>query len=306
MLKQGFSVCVALVSLCLWLEINAADTDGLNSEKLKLLPRYCGLAIPNRLTAGNTQLFEYPWMALLQYDHDGQIEHGCSGALINNRYVLTAAHCLVNRTEFQLLNVRLGELDKSQYIDCYVYSPGHDDTEKDCAEPAEDYGVESTTIHPDYDQKTSQNDIGLIRLNRNVTMHDNTSPICLPVASSLRSAAIPRLIATGWGTCGNQTGSNTLQRSLLASVDSVECSRAISEDQKGVPISADQICATRFAGMDVGGPVGQVMPHSHAAHKFVLLGIASGVMDRCEREEVPGVYSRVASYMQWILETIYA
>lgn len=76
---------------------------GLASDKLKLLPRYCGLSISDRLVGGKyAQLFEYPWIALLQYDHDGEIEHGCSGTLINNRYVLTAAQCLANRTDFQL------------------------------------------------------------------------------------------------------------------------------------------------------------------------------------------------------------
>ncbi|XP_029718226.2 melanization protease 1 [Aedes albopictus] len=299
MFKRGFTFCVALVGLCLWLEIRA-DTGGLDAEKLKLLPRYCGFAIYNRVTRGNsTQLFENPWIALLQYAHDDQIEHGCSGALINNRYVLTAAHCLVNRTEFQLLNVRLGEFDKSQYSDCTNVG---DDSEKDCAEPADDYDIESIALHPDYDGKTSQNDIGLIRLNRDVTMHDNTSPICLPTESTLRSAAIPKLIARGWGTCGNQTGSSALQASVLTPVDGMECNRAIP----GVSVSGDQICATRFTGMDVGGPVAAVMPHSHGAPKFVQLGIASGAMELCERADVPGVYTRVASYMEWILETIRA
>ncbi|XP_001656656.2 melanization protease 1 [Aedes aegypti] len=302
--QTTFTVWFAL-SLVLWLGIRA-DADGLASDKLKLLPRYCGLSISDRLVGGKyAQLFEYPWIALLQYDHDGEIEHGCSGTLINNRYVLTAAQCLANRTDFQLLNVRLGELDKSQYLDCSVYETG-DEAEKDCADPADDYGVETIRIHPEYNHETFQNDIGLIRLNRDVVMHDNTNPICMPIATSVRSATTSKLVGIGWGTCGTQQSSNLLQKSLLTPVDSVECNRALSAGQIEMQVSAAQICATRFTGMDIGGPIGAVMPHSHAGPKFVQVGIASGAVGYCERENVPGVYVRVANYMDWILDTIHA
>lgn len=302
MIERLFLVSLAL-SLSLWSEVRA-NTDDLPPEKLKLLPRYCGLAVASSgIQGSSTKLFEYPWIAALQYDHDGDIQHGCSGSLINNRYVLTAAHCLTNKTDSQLFNVRLGEFDKSQYIDCDVHD-AEDGVEKDCAEPAEDYGVESITIHPDYHQESFRNDIGLIRLNRDVTMHDNTSPICLPVTSSLRSSTIPKYIGTGWGTCANQTGANTLQSSDLTAVDTVECNRAVSNDQAGARVSETQTCATRFKGMDIGGALGAVMSHSHAGQKFVQFGIASGAVDSCAREGVPGVYTRVASYMEWILDTI--
>ncbi|XP_062540198.1 CLIP domain-containing serine protease B10-like [Armigeres subalbatus] len=280
-------------SLCLWLEIKA-DTHGPNSDKLKLLSRFCGVSVLDRIFQGQyAQIFRNPWIALLQYEHDGEIEHGCSGSLINNRYVLTAASCLTNKTDVQLLNIRLGELDKSQYQDCVSY--GSDIAEKDCAEPADDYGVESIAIHPEYNQQTFLNDIGLIRLNKNVTMHDNTSPICLPITAMQPPPTITRFTAIGWGTCGNRTGSNALLQSMLTSMDNVECGREISEHQ---------ICATRYTGIDVGGPLATPMPHLHAGLRFVQLGVASGAVDSCAQDGYPGVYTRVSSYIEWILETI--
>lgn len=246
--------------------------------------------------SGKADLFQYPWIALLQYEHGGEIEHGCSGSLINNRYVLTAASCLTGKTDFELLNVRLGEFDKNKYQDCTNY--GLDEGEKECAEPADDYGVESIAIHPEYNQQTFLNDIGLIRLNKNVTMHDNTYPICLPITSVQPTPTIhpvPRYIATGWGTCGNRTGSNTLQHSKITSTEGAECGR---------PIHERKMCATGYTGIDVGGPLGSLMPHLHTGFKFVQLGVASGVVDSCAQEGALGVYTRVTSYIDWILDTI--
>lgn len=53
------------------------------------------------LNGEQTQLNEYPWMALLQYRLKSGVgtKFACGGSVISKRYVLTAAHCVTGEIE---------------------------------------------------------------------------------------------------------------------------------------------------------------------------------------------------------------
>lgn len=91
------------------------------------------------------------------------------------------------------VGVRLGEYDTTKEIDCLGNT---------CADPILYMGVEEKIPHEGYNEKNKNraNDIGLIRLNGDVTYTDYVRPICLPTSvKSPRTLTNEKLVSAGWG-----------------------------------------------------------------------------------------------------------
>lgn len=59
----------------------------------------CGLSYTNRIIGGKlVSDGQYPWLARLGYTTKikGRYVYLCGGALVNKKFVITAAHCLQN------------------------------------------------------------------------------------------------------------------------------------------------------------------------------------------------------------------
>nr|CAD7417567.1 unnamed protein product [Timema cristinae]CAD7418705.1 unnamed protein product [Timema cristinae] len=104
----------------------------------------------------------------------------CTGSLISDLYVMTAAHCVRTRTGKKLVRVRLGSIDLNSRSD-----------------DSEEFQVEdSFVVHPGYSTIRSYNDIALIRLPRKVKLNERLFPACLYTREDLPRG--PFTIA-GWG-----------------------------------------------------------------------------------------------------------
>jgi secreted trypsin-like serine protease len=105
----------------------------------------------------------WPWQVMLQVDGSFY----CGGSLLNDRWILTAAHCTRDEYQAQLLasqyTVRLGSIHASG-------------TDSDL----EVSSVDRVFPNPSYDSSLIVNDVGLLRLTRPVAFTDTIRPICLP------------------------------------------------------------------------------------------------------------------------------
>ncbi|KAL9700343.1 hypothetical protein quinque_003784 [Culex quinquefasciatus] len=267
----------------------------------------CGQTSDNRIVGGSiAQLDEYPWLARIQYyKSNKRFGFHCGGVLINERYVLTAAHCIQSvPSSWTVYKIRLGEYDSQQDPECSY----HD--EEDCADSVRDVLVSSYYVHEDYFQENGAdyNDLALIRLMQPVEYTSFIQPICLPTTEDLKNLDVEGLKMTvaGWGQTENKTASRYKMYLEVPSWNNDRCGEAFSS--VNVDIIETQLCAGGVKGQDScrGDSGGPLMKTERVGGKvaWFLKGIVSFGTEKCGTENVPGVYTRISKYMDWILENI--
>ncbi|KAB0802529.1 hypothetical protein PPYR_04715 [Photinus pyralis] len=244
-------------------------------------PCTCSCGVRNdatRIVGGQTTAQnEFPWMCRLSYFN----RFYCGGMLINDRYVLTAAHCVKGFMWF-MIKVTFGEHDRC------------DDKKR----PESRYVIRAITgafsfLHFD-------NDIALLRLNDRVPITDAISPVCLPKDTD--DLYVGRKgIAAGWGTLQEEGKPSCLLQEVEVPIISNEECRATNYSEK--MISDNMMCAGYPATGgkdscqgDSGGPFIIERPDK----RYSLIGVVSWG-NGCARPGYPGVYTRVTRYLDWIL-----
>ncbi|XP_012527985.1 melanization protease 1 [Monomorium pharaonis] len=282
--------------------------DVTNHPNLRLLDHQaCGPITRPKVVNGNkTAIFEYPWMALITYQRTGKPnpEYLCGGSIISSRYILTAAHCVtLLPSDVRLIGVRIGEHDISKERDCETDLNGR---EVVCAERYQDLDVDSFYFHPGYTKTKQQNDIALIRVN--VTMSftpQNVKPICLPFGSAINLTK-KKAVVTGWGLTEYDLTSSELLQAKLPIVPNDRCEEIYKPSKE---IWYKQLCAGGQMAVDScngdsGGPLQASSKYNNLIMRIVQYGIVSYGMTPCGIEGIPGVYTNVAYYMDWILNTM--
>jgi secreted trypsin-like serine protease len=243
-----------------------------------------------RIVGGGVASYaEWPWQISLRQYKNGQFKHKCGAALLTNKWVVTAAHCVKDISPSNLM-VRAGEyhvLNKNE------------------AHPHIDRRVMKVVTHKQFDKFTYENDIALLELHGGtVEYQPNIIPVCLPTSDN--NLVGQRGWVTGWGRLSEYGQISPVLREVnLPIISNERCMRMYRNSGQNEWIPDIFMCAGTASGGsdscegDSGGPlVVQGKDGRYQLAGIISWGIGCGDRNR------PGVYTRISKFRSWINNVI--
>jgi len=224
--------------------------------------------------------YEWPWIAALL--NNGR--QFCGGSLIDQKHILTAAHCVAHMSRYDVaaLRVRLG--------DYQIKTEGETDTFESKAA--------RVVRHKGFSQQTLHTDVAVITLETPVpTNHPHIAPVCLPPQGG-PSYAGQTATVIGWGSLKeNGPQPNTLQEVTVKIWDNKVCKETYGNAAPG-GIEPHMLCAGQKGKDSCSGDSGGPMQIGSGS-TWTQIGVVSWGIG-CGKSHYPGVYSRITELRNWI------
>ncbi|XP_030752524.1 transmembrane protease serine 9-like [Sitophilus oryzae] len=240
---------------------------------LVLFQIYFSLATPlnleqNRYTivgGENASILDYPYQVEVLYSNS----HSCGGSILNNKFILSAAHCF-GSAQASDITIRAGS--------SYSASGG------------QILQVKTINAHPDYDPYTQENDVAVLELATDLTYGPGVAPIELP-SNTTTFVDDQAANATGWGYTVRYGpyAAAQLQHITVSLLTTETCrSKYYNKYLYDSMICAGELGKDTCTG-DSGGPL-------------VSGGLQFGIVSWgvCGADGFPGVYAKVTYYLPFI------
>jgi secreted trypsin-like serine protease len=227
----------------------------------------------------------FPWQASIEVSwiDDPYRAHFCGGTIYADKWIVTAAHCVVSLSPKEIsVTVGTNQLGSG----------------------GARFTVNRVISKSNYDPKTKEHDIALLELVRPLTFGSAVKSI--PIVTPEQEPALmkPGADATvvGWGsTSADGKAVRDLRYVTVPIVDRTVCNRPLAYDGQ---VTANMLCAGEVLGGkdscqgDSGGPL--TVDTSTGPKLAGVVSFGKG----CALPNLVGIYTRAPNYLAWITSCI--
>jgi secreted trypsin-like serine protease len=289
----------SITALALALSLGAIQAHGKDTKTSATVDS--DMIVGGKTAAAN----KWPWQ-IRMFEDSNDARGFCGGSLISKQWVLTAAHCVAEPDGSGGLAIRnsavigygSNNLDELKRVDTVSIIP-----------------------HSNYNPKTHENDIALIKLAEPVQYGEGIASADLGTEALYGKLVGTKATVTGWGYTFDLDKFARANPDVKVDIDIVapremqevevpvqdleKCRANYADVGSGVPDG--QLCAGRKAGGkdscqgDSGGPL--VAPDASSKKGWRQVGVVSWGIG-CAEAKLFGIYTRTDFYREWIKQTI--
>ncbi|XP_009995571.1 PREDICTED: inactive serine protease PAMR1 isoform X1 [Chaetura pelagica] len=254
----------------------------------------------------------WPWQAAIYRMANGVKESSlqkgawiliCSGALVNERTVVVAAHCVTDLGKTIVL--KTAELK-------VVLGKFYRDDDRD-EKTIQNLRISAIIVHPNYDPILLDSDIALIKLLDKARISSRVQPICLTSSHELTSSTEDlKIIVTGWKVWADikepRYKNDTIRMGTVQMVDSLLCEQQYEDHGIQISITDSMFCAkqdhTAFSNIcpaETGGIAAITLPGKASPElRWYLIGLVSWGYDKTCSLELYSGYTKALLFKDWI------
>ena len=254
----------------------------------------------------NAQHGEWPWQVNFQHctkishnDDSCEWKHLCGASIVDNQWVITAAHCIAES------GFRFDSKNPGEEWSVVVGMDKMDNPQLGKTNAGKRVFLEKIEIHESYRfNYITHSDIALLKLDESLEYNEYIQPIGFPDGHEPRDG--DRCHLTGWGytsRSGNELSYN-LKHTEVPIVDFASC-RNIDFWYKLLNgeyhmCAGDVDVGDPSCGGFSGGPLSCRKPDD----TFYLAGVSSFGFSSCTRRGHVGIYTRMTQFEEWAKSTI--
>ncbi|NXV22700.1 PAMR1 protease, partial [Cepphus grylle] len=254
----------------------------------------------------------WPWQAAIYRMANGVKENSlrkgawiliCSGALVNERTVVVAAHCVTDLGKTIVL--KTAELK-------VVLGKFYRDDDRD-EKTIQNLRISAIIVHPNYDPILLDSDIAIIKLLDKARISSHVQPICLSSSQDLTSSTEDlKIMVTGWKVLADikdpRYKNDTIRMGVVRMVDSLLCEQQYEDNGIQVSITDSMFCAkqdhTIFSNIcpaETGGIAAIILPGKASPElRWHLMGLVSWGYDKTCSLELYSGYTKALHFKDWI------